>query len=309
MDIKNVINRAGLTKLSSAGTCSIYELNNKKSKFSKPLFFNKNEIIYSPKNIIECCFKYLDYIVENKLICAASPRPNFHIGIAKRYGLSYIKHGETAFLFNENDYKSDTIIGDYESENKVTVDDAFSYVTPTGTISLLDARNELGMSGQIDMNNANVRRLAGKPNGTISLADLRGKSNQLVYRMYVGDNNGDGSTEFNWFGYYHEGKFGSISPNVVEGTSGLYILMISSVMVVSKGVYESTIVIAHNLLAQSGVKHTNYVDATIQGRTFRFAISYYEGSYSYVAQDHKGVGEHLRSLYRKTVDIKLKWFN
>ncbi|MGL5717215.1 MAG: hypothetical protein ACRCX2_29660 [Paraclostridium sp.] len=52
--------------------------------------------------------------------------------------------------------------------------------TPTGTISLNDVRNELKISGQIDMNNAAVRKLANKTSGTISLNDLKGKSNTVV---------------------------------------------------------------------------------------------------------------------------------
>jgi alpha-tubulin suppressor-like RCC1 family protein len=57
--------------------------------------------------------------------------------------------------------------------------------TPTGTISLSDVNIELGRSAtaQINMNDADVRTLAGVPSGAISMNDLRGKSfiNNIIY--------------------------------------------------------------------------------------------------------------------------------
>ena len=49
----------------------------------------------------------------------------------------------------------------------------------TGELSFLAIRNELGISGAIDLNNSCVRGLAGKASGTISFSDLRGKSSFL----------------------------------------------------------------------------------------------------------------------------------
>lgn len=46
----------------------------------------------------------------------------------------------------------------------------------TGSISMAQVRTELGLSGAISLNQGNVRTLAGRPSGTISLSDLRGKS-------------------------------------------------------------------------------------------------------------------------------------
>jgi|APGre2960657404_1045060.scaffolds.fasta_scaffold15031_2 hypothetical protein len=51
--------------------------------------------------------------------------------------------------------------------------------TPTGTISMSDVNTELGRSAtaSINLNEAAVRSLAGVASGTISMNDLRGKSN------------------------------------------------------------------------------------------------------------------------------------
>lgn len=46
----------------------------------------------------------------------------------------------------------------------------------TGPISMLQVRTELGLSGSISLGQAEVRELAGRPSGTISMSDLLGKS-------------------------------------------------------------------------------------------------------------------------------------
>lgn len=50
--------------------------------------------------------------------------------------------------------------------------------TPTGAIKMSDVRLEIYGSGtgQIDMNDANVRTLAGVPSGAISMSQLKGKT-------------------------------------------------------------------------------------------------------------------------------------
>ena len=48
----------------------------------------------------------------------------------------------------------------------------------SGSISMGQVRTELKKSGSLDLNNSDVRRLAGKPSGTIRMSDLRGKSNK-----------------------------------------------------------------------------------------------------------------------------------
>ena len=55
--------------------------------------------------------------------------------------------------------------------------------TPTGTIGMSDVNIELGKASNalITLNDADVRALAGKPTGTISMDDLRGKSKPLEW--------------------------------------------------------------------------------------------------------------------------------
>lgn len=63
--------------------------------------------------------------------------------------------------------------------------------TPSGTIALSDVNTELsyGSRSVISLNDTVVRTLAGVPNGTISMNDLRGKSNRVsipgAYTFYV----------------------------------------------------------------------------------------------------------------------------
>lgn len=60
--------------------------------------------------------------------------------------------------------------------------------TPTGTISLSDVAAELGLGNSgINLNNTNVRKLAEKLSGPISLNDLRGKSwSQSIMNFHGG---------------------------------------------------------------------------------------------------------------------------
>lgn len=51
----------------------------------------------------------------------------------------------------------------------------------TGAISMNDVRTELGKTGTISLNDSNVRNLAGKTSGTISMGDLRGKSSKIKH--------------------------------------------------------------------------------------------------------------------------------
>ena len=85
----------------------------------------------------------------------------------------------------------------------------------TGKISLNDVNNELNKTGQISLGSTDVRNLAEKLSGTITMDDLHGKEKIKIYTfdMMVGQG-----------GHYHEDEFGydvdyskaSISPTQIE---------------------------------------------------------------------------------------------
>lgn len=86
---------------------------------------------------------------------------------------------------------------------------------PTGTINMSDVNVELRRpwNQRIDLNDSQVRQLAGRPSGTISMADLRGKSS-TEYVNVVGwrndrqntqvDVNGS-SASTSVYGYFYTG--------------------------------------------------------------------------------------------------------
>ena len=87
----------------------------------------------------------------------------------------------------------------------------------SGPISMSQVATELGVTASgINLNQTNVRTLAGRPSGTISMSDLLGKSSVIKFTMTVGvpdniDHKGYGSNllgpgQVNW---------GSITPTQV----------------------------------------------------------------------------------------------
>lgn len=56
----------------------------------------------------------------------------------------------------------------------------------SGSISMDDIRKELNKSGTISLNDSDVRKLANKPSGPISLKDFYGKSNiEVILDRYI----------------------------------------------------------------------------------------------------------------------------
>lgn len=56
----------------------------------------------------------------------------------------------------------------------------------SGPISMDDIRKELNKSGTINLNDSDVRKLANKPSGSISLKDFYGKSNiEVILDRYI----------------------------------------------------------------------------------------------------------------------------
>ena len=53
----------------------------------------------------------------------------------------------------------------------------------SGPIDFAAIRTELSLGGTLDLNDSRVRGLAGKPSGTISFSDLRGKSNSSPFSL------------------------------------------------------------------------------------------------------------------------------
>jgi hypothetical protein len=81
----------------------------------------------------------------------------------------------------------------------------------TGTISFEDVNVELGRSpsAPISLGETEVRALAGKLTGAVSLGDLRGKG--ITHKLTVGSLNGGTR-----FGFWTSASGGSVSPNTVE---------------------------------------------------------------------------------------------
>lgn len=83
----------------------------------------------------------------------------------------------------------------------------------TGSISMAQVAAELGVSQTgINLNQANVRALAGKPSGAISMSDLRGKSaGPAGVTMTIGtQSSDDGYEAISNYGFASPG-FGSLS--------------------------------------------------------------------------------------------------
>lgn len=59
-------------------------------------------------------------------------------------------------------------------------------IKDSGSISMDDIRKELSKSGTISLNDSDVRKLANKPSGHISLKDFYGKSNiEVILDRYI----------------------------------------------------------------------------------------------------------------------------
>lgn len=84
--------------------------------------------------------------------------------------------------------------------NKITA----PFALPSSNLSMTNIANELGISTtNCSLNNSKVRYLAGRPSGTISYSDLRGKA-------YYNHNFNIGRISKDWRGF--EGGHGGMSP-------------------------------------------------------------------------------------------------
>lgn len=82
----------------------------------------------------------------------------------------------------------------------------------TGSISMSQVRTELGRNNTITLNDSDVRSLAGRTSGTISMSDLRGKSSYTHILT-------PGSKTSGVYGYYNGGGAGKLTPSTLAGMS------------------------------------------------------------------------------------------
>lgn len=89
----------------------------------------------------------------------------------------------------------------------------------TGSISMSQVRTELGRSNTITLNDSDVRSLAGKASGTISMNDLRGKSSS-THQLTVGTASGTGFIHYGYNTHIITGQvqYGRLSPNKINNT-------------------------------------------------------------------------------------------
>jgi hypothetical protein len=81
----------------------------------------------------------------------------------------------------------------------------------SGTISMLMVDQELGTGGGgLNLNDYRVRALAGRPSGSISMADLRGKSSYVPMSLVLYSNESGSDNPLYWYpprdtmaGYYY----------------------------------------------------------------------------------------------------------
>lgn len=113
--------------------------------------------------------------------------------------------------------------------------------TPTGTITMADVNVELGLPSTtlISLNDTAVRNLAGIPSGTISMNDLRGKSNALPY-VAVGTSVAPRVNAYTWSsGSGFGSKFSD--PATMPTTSAVYSVDYNtSVSTLAWSAYQST---------------------------------------------------------------------
>lgn len=105
--------------------------------------------------------------------------------------------------------------------------------TPSGTISLNDVNVELGLAGttNINMNQTNVRTLAGVPSGTISMQNLQNKSNRTVVSLIISSTVTNYDVYANRGPSYVAGKSDvtvTVYPGVFVGTGGGYAMAVPS---------------------------------------------------------------------------------
>lgn len=149
----------------------------------------------------------------------------------------------------------------------------------TGPISLANVNVELGLSSttNISLNQTAVRTLAGKSSGTISMADLRGKSN--VITLTAGYDEYDvtgGSSQYVGFtqGYRLSPLLGSMSNKAFVGGSTITDLYYDEFTEYVDGNYNQFINQV-TIEVNNNVGNSGWTNLVINGTTFTRASAYY----------------------------------
>lgn len=148
--------------------------------------------------------------------------------------------------------------------------------TPTGTISLNDVNIELGRSGttNISLNETAVRTLAGVASGTISMNDLRGKSNRVTLSYTFSSSTANASLNVSAIGGYIAGK----SDITVTINSGVYLYATSTGnagLTLTGGTSGDTLTIVNNgfIMGQGGTGGGYPAGAFVNGQPGGTALS------------------------------------
>ncbi len=153
-------------------------------------------------------------------------------------------------------------------------------VLPTGAISMMNVNVQLNRppTQVISLNDYDVRRLAGKPAGTVSMGDLRGKSNYLDRKIITVGIILSGWYYMSGYSTYQYLSAGSISDTSSSLFSGAAI----------KGIYYSLDDYANSALvfAVTGNRpNSNWETMHVNGMTFTRTSA----SYSYNSSDQTTV--------------------
>lgn len=126
--------------------------------------------------------------------------------------------------------------------------------TPSGTIGLSDVNIELGYPSTdlISMNDAAVRTLADVPSGTISMNDLRGKSNRVTITLTIASD----TTNYD--------LYTAVAPSYSAGKSDIFLTINPGVNVYSNSTGTAAVAVPSSFTTGDVITITN--NGTIVGR-------------------------------------------
>lgn len=161
----------------------------------------------------------------------------------------------------------------------------------TGPISLGQVKEELNKTGSISLGNSDVRKLAGKATGQISLSDLRGKSSYIWEgQLTIGYSNAGIAGTF--YGYNVDDVItGGLIPNKFNS------LNFEKFSYVVNGVIYGTGMV----IGFSGSTHSySYIIATINNKTYKLTQSILN---LYIIMDKPELLEYIKLNMGKTIPV------